>query len=208
MTTDDDIHEIENDDIYEIVRRARSAFSAGKPSVACSLIYDEATRLKKEGKSALANELYREALEQVSVDLAALLDLSDEFPQIPKLDLQRRGVLDKHMPFLCKLKSIKELDLGFNDITDVGMADLPKLTSLEYLSLRNNTTISDGGVKQLAALTSLIKLDLRDTRLSDRGLDYLLGLTSLKRVYASHTSVTAVGADDFRKKRQDVTVHL
>ena len=200
MTTDDDMR--------EIVRRARSAFSTGKSSEAASLICDAATRLKEEGKSALSNELYREALEQVSVDLSALPVLSDEFTQIPKLDLRRRGVLDKHMPFLCKLKSIKNLDLGYNEITDVGMADLPKLTSLESLSLRNNTTISDAGVKQLAALTSLKELDLSDTQLSDRGLFYLRELTSLKDVNATRTMVTAAGEYSFRKKRQDVTVHL
>ena len=78
MTTDDDKREI-----AEIVRRARSAFSAGNKSQAASLICDAASRLKKDGKSAL----YRQALEQVSVELAALLDTLDEIPQIPELDL-------------------------------------------------------------------------------------------------------------------------
>jgi len=183
-----------SDDGHEIVRRARSAFFAGKPSDAWMLIHTEADRLK-----AASNQMYREALEQISVDLAAFLGPS-EIPQITELDLTRRGILDKHMPLLGRLISIKKLNLGFNEITDAGLPHLGALVFLEDLNLQNDTTITDEGVKYLAALTSLSVLDLRDTRLSNQGLNHLLGLRSLTHLYASHTTVTAQGAQDFKSK--------
>src|SRR5271157_1346923 len=189
-----------SDDGHEIVRRARSAFFAGKPSDAWMLIHTEADRLK-----AASNQMYREALEQISVDLAAFLGPS-EIPQITELDLSRRGILDKHMPLLGKLTSIKKLNLGFNEITDAGLPPLAALISLQDLSLRNNTTITDLGVRNLANLASLSVLDLRDTRLGAAGLTNLQGLTSLKCLLVQHTTLTANDVNNFRGQRPEVDV--
>jgi Ran GTPase-activating protein (RanGAP) involved in mRNA processing and transport len=106
------------------------------------------------------------------------------------------------------LTSIRTLDLGFNEITDAGLPHLTALkASLAELTLRNNTMITDEGVKYLAELTLLSVLDLRDTRLSNKGLmTCLLELTSLTRLLVGHTMITSEVLNEFRNKRPEVAV--
>ena len=59
--------------------------------------------------------------------------------------------------------------------------------------------VTDAGVRELARLSNLARLDLRETRVTDVGLKELAGLKRLRSVELQGTQVTESGVAELQK---------
>ncbi|MBT5170068.1 MAG: hypothetical protein HOL92_16555 [Opitutales bacterium] len=98
--------------------------------------------------------------------------------------------------------NIAELEIGFSNITNEGLATLSGMHNLERLYLQK-TTISDEGLEHVANLENLRYLNLYGTQVSDDGLEYLEDLDQLQSLYLWETQVTSEGAEAFRSNALD-----
>jgi hypothetical protein len=76
-----------------------------------------------------------------------------------KVDLEGIRVTEAGVKELAKLSSLTELTLG-RGVTDEGLKEIAKLPNLIKLNL-SGAWITDAGLKELAPLTKLTELDLR-----------------------------------------------
>ena len=164
------------------------------------------------------------------------------FPALTKLSLYELTGCTASLRHLSTLKNLTSLSVGGHDqlgmdgvgtgSLDEGVGYLSGLTRLQRLEL-NNVALSDEGMKQLAPLTSLRILFLRDAKneitndgltnlstmkqleslaiagaITDRGFEHLAGLTSL-RIARFHSRTISEAAINSLKKQlpslQDVT---
>jgi len=130
----------------------------------------------------------------------------DVFAQLPDLEHFSMGgstLTDVGLESLSKVTQLKEIRIWHTGITDAGTSHLKKLTNLKKLHLAGqfNTKLTDGMVANVAAIPSLEKLTLGETRLSyDGGLKELKAMTGLKelefdKVDVSDADVAKVKAD-------------
>ena len=73
------------------------------------------------------------------------------------------------------------------------MDKLPQPQTAFGLELRDNEEITDAGLKELAGLKNLQRLDLSGTKITDAGLKELAGLKSLQTLDLAATQVTDAG---------------
>jgi internalin A len=66
--------------------------------------------------------------------------------------------------------------------------------------------VTDAGLKELAGLKSLQRLNLSGTQVTDAGLKELAGLISLQILHLDNTQVTNVGIDELRKALPGVRI--
>ena len=113
---------------------------------------------RRYGKLAESMEPYYHHL-----DLRPISELDDEALEyilqkikgINMLDLNETEITNKSIALLCLLEYIKELRLkGCHNIDDDCIADMNRITSLEFLHVRH-TGITIDGVMKLQALTNL-----------------------------------------------------
>jgi Leucine-rich repeat (LRR) protein len=90
---------------------------------------------------------------------------------------------DSIMSHIAYLTGLKELKLGKTRITVRGWKLIRSLTSLELLSVGRG--ITDAGLAEIAHLSSLKALYLRDHNLSNTGLAHLAQITSLEELELS-----------------------
>lgn len=90
--------------------------------------------------------------------------------RIKELNLSRAGIDDAALGFLVGFENLTLLRLDNNRITDVGVAALGGITSLEYLNLYGNPGITDASVDSLVALANLRALYVWGTSISAEGL--------------------------------------
>jgi hypothetical protein len=124
---------------------------------------------------------------------------------------------DPAMVHLKALKELRELNLGYSQITDAGLAAIADSTELRSLYLYGTKVTDDGlrhlhrlnkletlvlasenfsdaGLEHVASLPSLKLLNLNGTRVTDAGLPHLFGLKNLTEVMVGNTKVTSIGA--------------
>ena len=80
------------------------------------------------------------------------------------------------------------IELGYSDVTDVGLSRLAHLKNLTMLSLVD-TRITDIGVKEISGLKQLTVLCLQKTKITNSGLRYLATLDSLKSLFLDDTRI-------------------
>ncbi len=124
-------------------------------------------------------------------DLGATIKLNQQF-EIMVVYLNHTQITDVGLAHLAGLTSLQELHLNYTQITDAGLAHLSGLTSLQELDLYG-TQISDAGLVHLEGLTSLQTLHLNYTQITDAGLVHLEGLTSLQELDLATTQITNRG---------------
>ena len=91
------------------------------------------------------------------------------------------------------MTELESLNLLFNDaVTDAGLKQVADLHSLRRLNLES-TDISDQGLEHLAGLTKLLELDLSETKITDKGLGHLGKMSDLQVLRLSNTRTTDVG---------------
>ncbi|MBI3861953.1 MAG: hypothetical protein HY290_08650 [Planctomycetia bacterium] len=81
---------------------------------------------------------------------------------------------------------------GCPPITDAGLANLSRMTSLQHLDL-NGSQISDAGLEHAGKLVRLHNLDLSNTQVTDAGLASLRPLQSLRELSLRGTQITGAG---------------
>lgn len=130
----------------------------------------------------------------------------DVFAQLPNLEHFSMGgstLTDAGLEALSKVTQLKEIRIWHTGVTDAGTVHLKKLTNLKKLHLAGqfNTKLTDGMVAGVAAIPSIEKLTLGETRLSyDGGLKELKAMAGLKelefdKVDVSDADVAKVKAD-------------
>ena len=93
---------------------------------------------------------------------------------------------------------VKDLHLDGSQITDEGLKDVAKLKHLERLDL-SDTKITDSGLKEVAKLQKLKSLRLNDTEISDEGLKEVSKLKKLEKLDLNFTQITDNGAAELQK---------
>jgi hypothetical protein len=87
---------------------------------------------------------------------------------------------------------VKDADFSGCGLTDSDVAYLKGLKGLEWLALNRNS-ITDAGMRHLAAIGTLRALRLEDTEVTDAGLVHLKGLVRLEVLSLKRTGVTGSG---------------
>ena len=108
-------------------------------------------------------------------------------PGLRAIDLEFcDGITDAACPVLARMQQLRALNVaktGFEThrISDDGLAELSRLTQLEFLNLTGNA-MRDDGLKHLRSLTRLRDLNLSRVWISDAGLDHLANVSGLRRL--------------------------
>ncbi len=181
-------------------------------------------RLKSGGATVVVEngQVVRLGLEKKVEDLAALLPLLRDLPELTLLNIQNETMSDalmaqlKGLPKLATLglssaaigdeglkalktlHALRALTLGGTSTTDAGLATIAGLTQLESLGLRG-TGITDAGLAQLKTLTNLTSLGLSATNVTDAGLAQLENMTNLTELGLAETKVTDAGLSHLTK---------
>jgi hypothetical protein len=122
------------------------------------------------------------------VNQAATLSL-EGLTSLEALSLRGRGTVPATLlESIRGCSSLRELDLGFTDVTDESLEKLKDLVELRRLVL-TGTAISDAGCGHLAKLTKLEELGLSGTKVSNDGLKGLRELQGLRRLHLDNTSI-------------------
>ena len=111
------------------------------------------------------------------------------------LHLAGCGVDDTDMALLAGMPAVarlRVLDLSETAVTDLGLAEVAKLTHLEDLALWG-TAVTDVGVGALRGLQRLVSLNLGATHVTDAAIESLTHLSALRMVNLRSTAVTATG---------------
>lgn len=117
---------------------------------------------------------------------------------LEKLGFMENGLGDKALAYVGKLESLTHLTFGDHAVTDAGLEHLAGLKKLTYLNLcfpdkKHGGMISDKGMDEIAKITSLETLDLRATQITDAGVARLKSLPKLKELLLNNTAITDQG---------------
>jgi hypothetical protein len=111
--------------------------------------------------------------------LQRVCDLAGE--QLVRLQVARGPVTDGGVACLCELPRLESLDLSCCPISDAALMDLARITTLQEILVRN-TSVSDRGVSELRHLSSLKRLVLSHTKVRGDSLAQLAGLARLEEL--------------------------
>lgn len=122
----------------------------------------------------------------VNLKMAEALSL---LPKVELLDLNGCGVDDRCLPFLAKMKSLRDLCLTNNKITDDGVQHLLPL-KLNTLRL-SETDITDAALPTIAKMDSLEVLSLTENQLTDLSIPSILQLKKLRMLQIDRNPISA-----------------
>jgi len=83
---------------------------------------------------------------------------------------------------------------AMGQMTDEILADVARVDGVVGLRLNGSRGVTDEGLRHLAGMTTLQRLDLSGTSITDRGLDVLRHLPALQNLSLSGTAITDAGA--------------
>ena len=81
-------------------------------------------------------------------------------------------------------------------MTDEILADIARVDGIVGLHLNGSRGVTDAGIRHLAGMSSLERLDLSGTSISDRGLEVLRHLPALENLSLAGTAITDAGATE------------
>ncbi|MBT4865177.1 MAG: protein kinase, partial [Planctomycetaceae bacterium] len=127
------------------------------------------------------------------------LDALSQLPQFAHLisDGPCGNVADWSL--ISELKKIETLSLTNANLDDSAAAAIASLVGIRELDLSGNRKISDAGIAQLKALSSLQVLSLRGTGLSDASIPVLISMKSLKGLNTSSTRFSFTGVSSIER---------
>lgn len=99
---------------------------------------------------------------------------------------------------------VVKVDLTRSRATDTDLAMLQQFAHLDRLHLP--AAITDEGLRHVAGLTGLEKLDIQYTQVTDAGLEHLRGLTSLVQLYVHGSQVSDAGIEKLEQALPQLTV--
>ncbi|HMD54167.1 MAG TPA: leucine-rich repeat domain-containing protein [Phycisphaerae bacterium] len=97
------------------------------------------------------------------------------------------------------------LELVETNITDSGLKELAKFTSLQSLDIED-TQVTDAGLKELEGLTQLEDLYISFNQVTDAGLKELKGFKQLRLLFIVKTQVTDAGISDLQKASPNLRI--
>jgi Leucine-rich repeat (LRR) protein len=107
------------------------------------------------------------------------------------LDVNTSLITDDALQHLAKIKSLEDLCLTNNAITDRG---IEYLKGMELMTLRlNETDVTDACLDSLVELKSLRVLDLDDCNITDQGIAKFVDIPTLQFVNLENLEVTLAG---------------
>ena len=104
-------------------------------------------------------------------------------------------ITDAWLDHFGRLARMEELDLGYTEVTDEGLAKLEGLTRLRKLGL-DGTRVGAAGLRHVGKLVALEALYLNCTKFTGVGLRNLRGLTRLRELHLWDARVTDDGLKD------------
>lgn len=125
-------------------------------------------------------------------------------PQVATLLLTNTPVTDAGVKQL-GTSNVKNLYLNGTNVTDQGLEDVAKMSSIQVLNL-SKTKVTDKGLKPLLSLNNLVWLLLSDTDITDSGLDALAGMKSLHHLTVGNTKVTPEGIKRMKDANPKLTI--
>ena len=93
-----------------------------------------------------------------------------------------------------------------NPISDEGLEQIGKLTSLKMLGIAKTKSFTDLGLSHLSQLNELTYLCLIDNAITDDGLKHLSNLPKLNDLEMVGTKVTKTGVAKFKEMNPDCRV--
>lgn len=132
------------------------------------------------GDGAIASLAALKNLEYLSMSRTLIkgttLNLLGPLPRLQRLQLDSDALAGDACRALATLPQLRWLNVTRCGITDGDLEELSKAPRLESLILFNNNAVTDSGVRQLAALKTLRRLELGGTKVTPSAILALAGL--------------------------------
>jgi hypothetical protein len=103
------------------------------------------------------------------------------------------------------MPNLVSMDLTSTSVTDSGVRELAAATGLRSLRL-SKTQVTDASLPMLAVLSDLESLNLYGTQVTNDGVLQLAPLTGLKRLYLWQSKVDAAGVTAIKEKLPDCEI--
>ena len=120
-----------------------------------------------------------------------------KFSHLRELSLGYSNITDKALTHIVGLHNLARVDLYGTNVTDAGLAMIAKMKSLEFLVLASDN-VSDAGMHHIGGMKQLTFVNLNGTRITDCGLRHLGNLDRLRELLLYNTRVTKAGVDKLR----------
>ena len=120
-------------------------------------------------------------IELCEMDGSCLKALST-LPEVYNLDLSFNELKAENFRYLKDFRKLKRLILHGCKLNDLALASIANCSNVEDLALAQNARFTDASMKSIALMKKLRLIDLRDTRITARGLQYLTGLNQLRSI--------------------------
>jgi len=120
-------------------------------------------------------------LDSCPIGDSAIGHLADNnvLPNLTSLDLADTELTDLGMAHIPKFPKLVKLSLFYCNISNSGLRHISKLTQLEMLNL-DSRDISDEGLRHLRLLQNLKSLDIFSGRITDSGCGHIANIKSLE----------------------------
>ncbi|OWK45689.1 protein kinase domain-containing protein [Fimbriiglobus ruber] len=145
--------------------------------------------VEKVARFSGTNQIVHFWLAETKVTDIGLISLT-KLPRLCEINLYKTAITSAGVAHLAKLPRLVSLNLIGTRIDDFSLLSL-KPHKLEFLNL-NGTKVSDEGMNDLGAQTSLYKLTLANTKITDKGVKRLGKLTRLDELRGCPKSDLAV----------------
>lgn len=124
-----------------------------------------------------------------------VLDYLARTNTLKSLSLPYSGVYEDDLPRIARMTNLETLDLSGTGVTDDELKFIGDLKNLSSLSIGGGgeSVLSGSGLKHLAGLVNLGRLDLSSTGLTDEDVEILKTLPSLKSLVLVSTAITDKG---------------
>lgn len=129
---------------------------------------------------------------------AGLAAIAGALPQLKVLCLNFNELTDAGLAALPKLRSLEEITIGGGTFTDAGLAHLAELPSLHYVWLWGSPEsiadrITDDALRHLRKIPRLRTLKIPLATITDAGIAHLAGHPKLENLWLLDTQVTDEG---------------
>lgn len=136
------------------------------------------------------------------------LELLAELPKLEELLLDRKKLQDEHCEILAGCRSLKVLAIPHTQVSDVGLAALAPVTTLDRLHLAGCNAIDGSAFEKLHTLQTLQTLDLNQTGTTDSALKHIARFPILRSLSLSDTKVTDAGLQEIAPLTKLMTLTL
>lgn len=119
-------------------------------------------------------------------------------------DVKNTDEVLKNLP---NVGNVVWLNLRGTDVSDAGLGQLAAVTTLTRLHLEK-TAVTDAGLMHLKGLVELEYLNLYGTPVTDAGLEQIAELKNLKKIYLWQSKATPEGADKLRASLPNADINM